>query len=204
MAELSLNDIEQLYVGSICKFRDEVVRVNSVNQDRDVTITLLQYNKKARVHFNREDFTPTRGRIGFVNEGGHALYVTRQPVRRYSVGITSYNISIKCLPNYRVPSMKAADSLLRLNTKPWSQALKNEYPTLSEAIQIAKDTQGSCAFDKQFAVDKNRVIYFKTQAVGHIPPRMSTTKRIILSDEFSHLELLLKQNYDETLRTISV
>lgn len=202
MAELALNDIEQLYVGSICKFRNEIVRVNSVNVDREVSITLLRYNKKALVKFNQDDFTATRGRIGYINEGGHAFYTTRQPVRRYSIGLTNGNTQISYLPKFRRESHRAIEIVSRMASKSWAYALSNEYPTLSQAIQIAKESNGSCAFDKQFAVDKDRIIYFKNDPVGSIPPRTSTIKRIVLAPEYAHLELLLKQNYDETVRTI--
>lgn len=204
MAELALNDIIQLYHDSICMYKGHPVRVVVIDPDANVTLIYLRQDKKAKVKFERELFGPPLGRIGFVNEGIHAFYVTRQPIRRYQIGLNRGNIGIKGIPGRDPRAYKRDyDVCARMSTKAWGKALDNDYPTLVAALRIATEHQGSVAFDKQFAVDADRCIYYKDKVVGSIPPRMSTVKRIVFNAGYEYLDTLLTRPNDKTTRTIT-
>lgn len=203
MVDITAADIDQLYSKSIILYKGRPARVISVNHNKEVTILGLMSGRKNVVPFSQADFKPTLGRIGFINHGGFAFYVVRQPARRYSIGLTSQNTSVYPIIRNGERARATWDQVISMNTKGWGQALLNDYPAFRDAINIAKETGGACAFDKQFAVDFDRRIFFKKQCVGHIQPRMSTIGRIEFTHEFQFLEILLENHYDKTVRTFA-
>ena len=204
MAELNHADVHQLYFETVCMYKGAPVRVMDINRDLEVTVIMLRHGKVVQVKFDQALFGPPLGRIGFVNEGTHAFYINRQPVRRYQIGLNRGNIKIHCLPfDDRRKAERDHTSLMKMNTKAWAKALDNEYPSLAEALRIATEHNGTVAFDKQFAVDSQRRIYHKINEVGHIPPRMSTVKRVVFKEQYAHLDTLLIYSYDKTTRTIA-
>lgn len=204
MPDLHHADVHQLYSDTVCRYKDAPVRVMEINRDLMVTIMLLRHGKTAVVKFEQDLFGPPLGRIGFVNEGVHAFYVTRQPVRRFQVGLNRGNVKYHYLPMIdRKKAERDYNVAYRMNTKAWAKALDNEYPSLAEALRIATEHNGTVAFDKQFAVDGERNIYYKTNKVGYIPPRMSTVKRVVFNLGYEHLDTLLIYSYDKTTRTIA-
>jgi len=203
MAELSVADISQLYADSIVLYKDRPARIITVHNDKTVTVLGLYSQRRNRVEFNQKDFKPTLGRIGFINHGGHAFYAFRRPSRRFSIGLTRNNTEVNSICRDMHKIINAYDQVRNMNTKSWAQALFAEYPTFRDAIRIAKETDGSCAFDKQFAVDSSRNIFFKKQLVGTIPVRMSSVKRIQFKPDYQFLEILLENHYDKTVRTFA-
>lgn len=204
MAELALNDAIQLYHDTICMYKGQPVRVVSIDVDFNVLLIYLRQDKRTKVKFEHELFGPPLGRIGFVNEGVHAFYITRQPIRRYQVGISRGNIQARGVPGNSLQAFRRdQDACRRMSSKAWGKALDNDYPTLVAAMRIASEHNGSVAFNKQFAVDFNRFIYYRDKRVGYIPPRMSTVKRITFDKGYEYLDTLLTQSNDKTTRTIA-
>lgn len=200
MAEIATGDLEQLYGKSIVLYKGKPVKVLTFNL-REATVLSLITGRKMHVEFKAEDFKPPVGRIGFINHGGHAFYVMRNPVRRFSIGHTQYNTVVRVLDGHRDNQYAAYEQVRALNVKGWGAALMNDYPPFKNAIGIAKETEGSCAFDKQFAVDAERNIYYKHRCVGTIPPRTTKLGRIQFQPEFQYLELLVEPHYEKTIRT---
>lgn len=204
MAEMSHGDVVQLYHDTICTYKGSPVRVTDIDRDLNVTFIMLRHGKSAKAKFDADLFGPPLARIGFVNEGTHCVFVTRQPVRRFQVGLNRGNVKLHSMPfTDRKAAERDYNLVYRMNTKGWAKALDNEYPTLAEALRIVTEHKGVVAFHKQFAVDSERRIYHKTTHVGSIPPRMSTTKRIVFEDQYTHLDTLVISNYDKTTRTIA-
>lgn len=203
MVEISAADVDQLYRRSIIMYKGRPARVLNVDQNKDMHVLSLITGKKGVVPFKQGDFKPSLGRIGFINNNGHAFYAVRHPSRRYSIGLTSSNVTVHALEHRNDKWRVAQDQVLSMNVRGWGQALLNDYPKFRDAITIAKDNNGSCAFDKQFAVDANRNIYFKQKRVGVIPSRMSTTGRILFDAPFQFLEILVGNHYDKTVRTFA-
>lgn len=204
MDDLDLQDIQQQYVASVCKYKDEPIFITSVNDKKELSVVFTRYGKKGKIPFSRDKIKPWAGPIGFVNEGGHAFYLYRQPIRRFVVGFSRHNVECVSLPYHDMHKMvNIYRDIQRLDLKSIAHALLNEYPTLSEAISIARKTEGTCAFHKRFAVDSNRKVYYKNMLVGYVPPRMSTLKRIEFYPEFKYLDFILTNDYDKTVRTFT-
>lgn len=203
MVDISAADLDQLYAKSIIMYKGRPARVLHVDRNKDMHMLGLISGKKNIVPFKQADFKPSLGRIGFINNNGHAFYAVRNPSRRFSIGLTTSNVAVHVLEHRNDRWRVAYDQVMSMNVRGWGQALLNDYPTFRDAITIAKENGGSCAFDKQFAVDSNRNIYFKQKRVGVIPSRMSTTGRILFDAPYQFLEILVENHYDKTVRTFA-
>ncbi len=201
MAELSIADIDQLYNKSIILYKGRPSKVIGVSRDGNLNVLTLANGRKNVVKFVKADFKPITGRIGFINHNGHAFYAYRTPMRRYSIGLTNQNTSIRYLVGHQNLAYKAMDKVVMMDSVAWDSALTNDYPSFKDAIRIAKDLNGSCAFDKQFAIDFQRNIFYKHICVGVLPVRASTIARIEFNPGFDFLQVLLEPNYEKTVRT---
>jgi hypothetical protein len=203
MVELSVDDIRQMYVDNIVSYKGEFVKVRSVNAEGLVSIIRLGSGKQSTVKFNRQDFSSPRKRIGYINHNCHAIYISRVPVRRYGVGINRGNTKTMFheTDRYKPTFVRALDQVARFDSKSWDDTLNNEYPSLRSALSIAARSGGSCAFDRQFAVDDLRYVYYKSIYVGKIAPRYYTPQRIEFNEQFSFLSVLMELNNENTVRT---
>lgn len=153
--------------------------------------------------FSLATVKPFQGRIGMVNSSlGGVFYVRRQPARRLHMGIT---IGTCIIDTVCSPLKDVSYSQLRRWTNPlWEQTLTNTYPSFKEAFHIAKQHDRGCAFDRQFAVDSTgKILYRGATAVGTIPRRAVSLRNLQLYPEFQHLQVLIDNNYEKTIRTFS-
>jgi len=204
MPELSEHDIAQLYADSVCMYEGHPVKV--IRAGRKMRILNLEHGKESVVDFNYDKFKSLKTRLGFVNSDGYVFYAARRPARRFSVGVTRSNTVIQYVgpqpKDYR-HFRNAQELVTRMHSKDWHNTISGQYPSLQLATKIAVNTKGICAFDRQFAIDKERNIYYKMDRVGTLPKLARSTNRITFDEGKEHLELLLNPNYDKTVRTFS-
>lgn len=201
MPELSEADIGQLFGDSVCLYDGHPVKV--VRAGNNMRILNLEHGKESTVKFDFNKFKALKSRLGFVNVNGVAFYAARTPSRNFSVGITQRNVKINA-PNpglYNRNAYHAAyDRVRKMVGKEWFDTIKGSYPNLATAIKVAVNTKGLCAFDRQFAIDCNRNVYYKLTKVGSLPERARSTNRVTFYKGCEHLELLLNPDYDKTVR----
>lgn len=196
MREMSIEDIQQKYEGSVVMFEKRPVLFKKVAGDYSCRIFDLMAQKEEQVLFSMKSFLPPAPRIGMVNINGSVVYVVRNAIRRYKLGLSRENISVQALP-VDYPDGRAANYIAlvgSLERKELGEALLNKYPTLREAVRRVSQFSGACAFDKQFAVDSEGEILYKTQAVG----RLENGKDIVFSKGFEHLAILLNKGYEKS------
>lgn len=204
MPELSEHDIVQLYADSVCMYDGHPVKV--MEAGRNMRILNLEHGKESTVKFEYDKFKSLKTRLGFVNSDGYVFYAARRPARRFSVGITRSNTVIQYVgpqPQYYRHFRGAQEIITRMQSKDWHNTITGKYPSLQLAAKIAANTKGCCAFDRQFAIDKERNVYYKMERVGILPKLARSTNRITFDEGKEHLELLLNPNYDKTVRTFS-
>lgn len=204
MPNLSEHDIVQLYADSVCMYDGHPVKV--IKAGHNMRILNLEHGKESVVKFDYNKFKSLKTRLGFVNADGFVYYAARRPARRFSVGITRSNTLIQHVgpqpKDYR-HFRGVSDVVTRMVTKDWHNTITGQYPSLQMAAKIALNTKGCCAFDRQFAIDNERNIYYKMERVGILPKLARSTNRITFNEGKEHLELLLNPNYDKTVRTFS-
>lgn len=202
MDEISLEDLEMLYNKTLVLYKGSPVFVSSINGDRRLNIFHLETQKSEYVDWSFEDFKPPTRRIGMVNCHNTVIYVTRQPYRKYQVGMSPNNMYFEYIRDvaqdvdYISPALT---KVKKLHGREVLNALKGDYPSLTKALKAVKEMEknGSMAFDHQFAVTKNKEIIYKTSKVGTV----SVKGEITFDKGFEHLEIMIGDNCEKTLRT---
>ncbi len=109
-------------------------------------------------------------KLGMVNlRNGCTVHISRDPVRRYSQGLTSENSRTFTIGGDRRVSWNAVLS----NAKEFNQALSGEYPPLNEVLKNIADGSYRCrAFSRHMALSLDDglgiiVLWYKNLKVGH-------------------------------------
>lgn len=193
---LSERDIGQLYLHSILLYKDELVYVSSQNGQL-LTLYVYRTRKKITIPFVKEHFNSPKNRIGMINIGKSVFFIERSTHRQYSIGFTEENLHVKTLPvPYPAGLSRTKECLNELTAAAYYQSYSNDYPPLAPAYEKAKEYNGACAFDKQFAVDKDGIIFYKNFMVGSYINGI-----IAFIPGYEHYSLLLENSYEKTSRT---
>ena len=195
-------DVRQFYNKTLCLYKGEPVYVREAAAGR-ISIVHLQTGKKEVVDFQPEDFGPLRSRIGMINESGAVFFMKRTPVRLMQVGHSLNNCRLETviLSNVEGGQRLATDRLRSLQTPSLYSAIKGEYPSFQTALKsITEDGRAGIAFDKQFAIDNRRNIFYRLQRVGVLPEGSKKIGDIQFKKGLEYLSLLLEQNYEKHSR----
>lgn len=167
--EASHQDLRQMFDKSIVTYDTHPIFIHHVNDDKSVDVSSLGNNKEARLHLSDEKFDFTPVSLGYVNVQGSCFYLTRVPRRQWKQGLHHDNVEIKYheagYPEDR-RWMSAYNRIKELSCKPLYNTIKNIYPTLEEAVNLLQEDR-EVAFDRQFAINKDFIIFYKAQAVGY-------------------------------------
>ena len=136
-----------------------------------------------------------------VNVYDSVVYLTRIPMRKMGIGINKGNIAINLLP---VKYPKGRDDTIYcirdLVYEGIHDTLTGKFPTLEEALKkVAKEAPSTIAFDRQFAVNSDGHIYYKTQFVGEIALDAKEVSEIEFYETYKHLAILLENNHEKTI-----
>lgn len=197
MSEISIEDIQQKYVGSIVMMEKRPVLFKQISGDYTCRVFDLMSQKEERVEFSMKKFLPPAPRIGMVNIGGSVVYAARNAVRRFKLGLSKENLSVQVL-DIHYPDGRPIDyihQVLSLERRELGEAILNKYPTLREAVRRVSQFDGACAFDKQFAVDSHDAIFYKTNQVGVL----ERGKDIVFDKGWEHLQILLNKGYEKSI-----
>ena len=198
--DISGEDIAQLFNNTTCMYRGTPVYVMKC-VGRILQIKFLKSGKTENIEFSFKDFTAPSHRLGMLNYRKFAVYIQRKPARMYTVGITNNNsiYQLADANNLPVDYYPFLDGLHHYNVKEMHDCLLNVYPAFAEAILLAEKHKGVFAFDKQFAVNFNREIFYKANgsSVGTIDKKKNKTDDITFIPKFEYLALLLGKNYEK-------
>lgn len=199
MDEVAIDDLRTYFVGTIVLYKGKPCKVRSINEDKVYRITNLMTGKTASIQNAHKDILPPARRLGMVNICDSVMYVSRIPYRRYQIGINSQNVQVRPLAGASYPEGKenTKDVLRTFEGQGIAKCMLNDYPTFEEAIQLAKETGGCWAFDKQFAVDDKQRIYYRTTSVGVIAANKKSQDDIQFLKEYRHLSFLLGEPYEK-------
>jgi hypothetical protein len=197
MADLSIHDIQQLYHDNLLRYKGEIVKVAEIISAKSMMVMFLKTRETKEVPFKQEYLTPIAERIGFVNAHPQAVYIARRARRTFSIGITNQN----CIIRSAAPGIPT-NSVTRLTHRGIVDAIEGNYPSIKEALTMLDAPGTVVAFDKQFAIDYDRNIYFKTEGVvGKLRKPYRTIERIEWNKGNDMYQFLLEPNYEKTVRT---
>jgi len=154
----------------------------------------LMKQEEEQVEFDQEKFSPPPPRIGMVNVANSVVYVTRTPMRRYSLGLTKETLNIEELECvYPDGGRAAVREVETLKSKALGATLLNKFPTKQQAFRRISQFAGTVAIDKQFAVDSNGVLWYKRKQVGK-----HNFNQLFFFEDFEHLQILLDKSYEKS------
>jgi len=200
MVELSYEDIIQQYSDCVILYKGKPHKVKEIDHPNKVKILDLNTQRSKWVDFSFKTFAPPLLRLGYVNQDEVAVFVYRTPVRNYFTGINSLNCKIvgnkESYTRNNVGSVVSKVS--QMDSPEFADMLLGHYPSLKEAVTRAEEFAGSVAFDKQFAVDLERKVFYKGYQVGNV-----YGDTVVFSSDNEHLSLVLGNEYETTARTLS-
>jgi hypothetical protein len=138
-----------------------------------------------------------------VNIYDSVVYVTRLPVRKMAIGINKGNISISALPTTYPHGKRETSEAINTLTQPCIvDTLRGKYPSLQETLEKLQEAKpATYAFDRQFAIDSDGTVFYKTNIVGTIPLSAKSVSEIVFAPSYKHLSILLENNHEKTVGT---
>lgn len=197
MPEISFEDMNQQFAHTVIFYKGKPCKVKQVGAK--VKLLNLVTQRSGLVEFKLADFSPPPLRLGYVNYEETAVYVSRLHARQYQIGLSSNNCRMTIPNNMASPNSKSAiiDKLANFEAPEFADMFFGHYPKLKDAFNHASEFKGAVAFDKQFAVDRSARVFYKTDYVGEYQGE----NKISFQKAFSHLSLLLNNEYAKTTRT---
>lgn len=197
---VSIEDLRTFWKGCVAVFQGEPVFVIGVGDRREAKVKRLRDGSISTIDLTKEDLQAPDGRLGFVNLNGTVIYTQRRPVRKFMMGINDQNLHVRMLKEYL---RYEAGEIHRLSTTSMEfyRTLKGEYPSLEEAIDQVKTFGGAAAFDRQFAVDEDRYLYYKMYRVGKVGRGCVDKRGLILNPGYEFLKSVIGGfDYEEASR----
>lgn len=203
MDKLSYADISQQYLANLVSYKGDIVYVSRVFEDRTVKVFDLLKQVYKSAEFSLEDFSVIKSRLGMVNVFDSVIYMSRIPIRKMAIGLNKSNISVNTVPTeYPEGKDDTRYAVQSLVIAPIVNTLLGIYPSLEEALQqVNKEKPSTIAFDRQFAVNSQSEVFYKTKIVGYVKKSAKSATEIEFDPGYSHLSLLLENNHEKTIGT---
>jgi len=200
---LERGDIIQQYLNCIVKYKDRIVYVDEVDGRCNITITYLETMKRDVVAFNLKDFKVAKNRIGMVNHNGFVFYCERIPVRKMQIGINFNNFSVSRPQFHTLRDWKTSrETIQSLRENCVFNSMVNRFPSFERCLELTRSGNKNIdcmAWDRQFAVDKSGMIYYKDSRVGNIPVGKNKESDIVFDAGYEYLSIVLERNYEKTV-----
>lgn len=141
------------------------------------------------------EYSALTERLGYVNLGGHCVWLSRGPSQQYKYSLHEGNLqfghSAYDSPLYN--SVKETVHTLRNNAI--IKCLKNEYPSLMDCITAVRGDAQAMAFDKQFCINRELRVFYRGL---HYPVGRVRDGKVVFFEDFKYLNIALNGVEDET------
>lgn len=165
--EASLEDLSTLLMNSVIMYKKLPIMIQGISLNRELHASYIGQKGTEEIPLNSPDLDFKPVPLGMCNHSGHAHYLSRKPGRQWSQGLTSKNINISFLNKE-----KTGDSwmnLLNLKNKSIHSCILGEYPSIENCIvALDKPDMLEMAFSREFAINKNLLLYYRSESVGMI------------------------------------
>lgn len=190
--DVALGDLITYFKNTVCMINGRPAYVIRISDDKEFFYKDLLSNENRVMEFNPKKIKAPDARLGMININGVAYYMQRRPVRRYQMGITKENCVIHGLDgvDYRNAGLNN-EALNRIDSSEVANALMGDYPSFADALERVKTFGGVVAFDRQFAIDENRRIYYKKAVVGKVPRMVTSAEHIQFTEGFEYLSCVV-------------
>jgi len=198
---INLVDQRMMCQNALIFYRNRPVFVDRIVNEQEAFVFDLKEQRQKKVKWDIDRAAPMARRLGMINTPYGAVYLTRMPVRKFSIGLRddedNRNIAVAALNEAIYNNRQAAITHVReLRGAGIRDAIMGVYPTLDEAWELSKSGNVT-AFDRQFAVDGNARIYYKTTCVGYYDPLAANG--VNWFEGCAHLGILLDGNWKKQI-----
>lgn len=203
--EVPVEDLRRDFVGCVVMFGNKPVHILSVARDGTVSYRDMFSQREAHAPFTIKDFCKPVPRVGFVNILNSVMYISREPVRKYFMGVNPQNVTCKAILGLDYPSGAQATKAraAALGIPEVADAIMGKYPSLADACKKVKKFGGACAFDKQFCITAESNIFYKGDKVGVCPLNAKGSADIQWNEGKQYLSILLDGKHEQTVRDFS-
>lgn len=182
--EASIEDLTTMLANSVIMYKKVPVYVKEILMNRELSAHYLGQKGEEKISLSSPDLDFKPVPLGMCNHKGYAFYLTRRPGRQWSQGLTSKNIDVREL----CAGGSWAD-LLKLQNKSIHSCIVGEYPSMEGCITaMDKPDVFAMAFSREFAIDKNLSLYYRSEKVGMID---SDNGKIVLENHKKFLKEVL-------------
>lgn len=187
MLKIDMDDCNQKFKNTIMMVDGSAKFITAILSQSQFKAIDLRSDEAEVVEVNERNLKAP-ARIGMVQVNNGVAYVSRNAARMYKAGIDKANLCVQPLEAPRGGTSRATilSFIQRLVWPGIAEALENDYPPLSVAMRRAKQNKGTYAFDKQFAVDCDYAVWYKTHCVGDV-----VKGKIVFHDSAVSLQCLL-------------
>lgn len=192
MKGIRFEDLSQKIKSSIILYQGKPIFVTDVSPEMYVHFYDLATLEPNGVKWSQAFSAPT-SRLGMVNVHGSVIYASRMPERRMKLGIGKENIKFERL-KVHYPDRSFDHTLYHLTKlirQELADTLIGNYPSFKQACTYARQERGAYAFDRQFAVDSDGFIHYKTDKVGLVHKG-----KVVFAKKYTGLESLLATGYE--------
>lgn len=189
MAEINIADAKMMYQDTLVLRKGIPIFIRQITDDGMVHAWHLPNQKFLRFRFKQADLSNPSFRLGYVNLGTNCFFLCRFTARIYKAGLNNTNIKSTQYSDHplnRVEQLEASNIMKTLSSVSLYKTIKGIYPEIREAFRQATENKGVVAFDRQFAVSKDAIIFYKGKVVGSLVDGC-----VVLMESYAHLSLVL-------------
>lgn len=144
-------------IGTMILYKGVPVQVgNCEDKANGIRITATNVETGAMVQDYLQNFDMTPPPLGYVNYGKGSIYLSRMPMRK------------DWKQGFRQNNLTSTNGMVELNMKSLSDTIQGKFPSIKEIISKIvkggfdkKGINGSIAFDRNFAIHYNGVVWYK-------------------------------------------
>ena len=202
MDEVSVQDLTTYFKNTVAMVKGRPWHILQISRDKTLQGKDLLTGEVKAVAYDPRVVTGPTTRLGMVNINGVAYYLKRRPVRRYQVGISAENTRPYILDGVNYNNAAVDNRVLNnVHSIEVANTLIGKFPSFQEALISVKQFGGVVAFDRQFAIDEERNIYFKTKRVGRLPRMVSNPDHIVFNKGYEYLSCIVTEvTYEKAKR----
>lgn len=202
--KISTADLQSMFQGTLVIHKNKPILIKDIETSvKFRTFDLVTQRNTAIVIDEYEDLKAPNRHLGFVNVGGHVIYMSRKTVRRYKVGLSADNAVYDAPEAFEAfLGHPSTARLYSLDAPELADTVFGRYPHISEAFEMVRNKVATVvAFDRQFAVDNRGRIHYKKYCVGACRVTPKSVYDIEFKDGYKHLITLLDTNYEKSTPT---
>lgn len=190
IAEIEIQDLRTMFQHTLVRYNSNPVMISHIGGDKRADCFFIGNNEEQTIPLDDVKFNFKPVSLGYVNVQGYCFYTSRTTRRQYKQGLSVDNVKIKINGGeLRADRQHAAFERLRgLTCKGLHNTVKSIYPSLQNAIEMFEDEVEEVAFDRQFAINKLGLLYYKAENVGIVNLK---TLRIEFTPEYEFLRKAL-------------